>query len=169
VQIRPAATRDAEAICAIYNWEVEATAATFDLIPRSLADQLAWLEDHAGAYPALVAVAEAGEDFPAGQVLGFASLSPYRDRPGYATTVENSVYVDRAARGRGIAKALLRALIDQAAAQGFHSIIARITGENGTSVTLHESVGFTLVGIEREVGRKHGRWLDVIELQLLLD
>jgi phosphinothricin acetyltransferase len=102
-------------------------------------------------------------------VLGFAALSPFRDRPAYATTVENSVYVDRSARGLGVGRALLEAIIAAAKEQGFHSIIARISGDNGLSVTLHETLGFTVVGIEREVGRKHGTWLDVIELQLLVD
>ncbi len=157
MQIRPAALTDAEAIRTIYNVEVEQSTVTFDLIARTEAEQLAWLDAHRGAYPCLVALAEAGDGVSSGTVLGFAALSPFRDRPAYATTVENSVYVDRSARGLGVGRALLDA------------IIARISGDNGLSVTLHEAVGFTVVGIEREVGRKHGTWLDVIELQLLFD
>jgi len=160
---------DAEAIRAIYNVEVEASTATFDLIPRTEAEQRAWMDDHSGAYPCLVAVATNEPGFETGTVLGYASLSPFRDRPAYATTVENSVYVDRSARGLGLGKILLVAIVDAAKNQGFHSVIARITGHNGLSVTLHQQVGFETVGLEREVGRKHGEWLDVIELQLLLD
>ena len=160
---------DAEAIRAIYNVEVEASTVTFDLIPRTEAEQRAWMDDHNGAYPCLVAVATDETGFEPGTVLGYASLSPFRDRPAYATTVENSVYVDRGARGLGLGKLLLQAIVDAAKNQGFHSVIARITGHNGLSVTLHQQVGFETVGLEREVGRKHGVWLDVIELQLLLD
>ncbi len=169
MQIRPATIEDAEAIRAIYNVEVEASTVTFDLIARTGAEQRAWMDDHLGAYPCLVAVATNEPGFEAGTVVGYASLSPFRDRPAYATTVENSVYVDRSARGLGLGKLLLEAIVEAAKNQGFHSVIARITGHNGLSVTLHQQVGFETVGLEREVGRKHGEWLDVIELQLLLD
>ena len=160
---------DSEAIRTIYNVEVEASTVTFDLIPRTEAEQRSWISEHSGAYPCLVAVATSEPGFEPGVILGYASLSPFRDRPAYATTVENSVYVDRAARGLGLGRSLLGAIIEAAASQGFHSIIARITGHNGLSVTMHQQAGFDVVGIEREVGRKHGAWLDVIELQLLLD
>ena len=85
------------------------------------------------------------------------SCHPFRDRPAYATTVENSVYVHRGARGRGVGEVLLRELIATAEESGFHSLIARIVGENDGSIRLHEKCGFTLVGTEIEVGRKHGR------------
>jgi phosphinothricin acetyltransferase len=95
-------------------------------------------------------------------------LSPYRERAGYSATAENSVYVDRAQRGRGIGRALLADLMERASAHGFHSLIARIAGHNETSIGLHTAAGFELVGVEREVGRKHRQWLDVVELQRLL-
>jgi L-amino acid N-acyltransferase YncA len=169
VIVRLATVEDAEAIRDIYNVEVEASTVTFDLIARTEAEQRVWMHDHSGAYPCIVAIATNEEFFETGAVLGYASLSPFRDRPAYATTVENSVYVDRSARGLGLGKVLLLAILEAAKNQGFHSVIARITGHNGLSVTLHQQVGFEVVGLEREVGRKHGVWLDVIELQLLLD
>jgi phosphinothricin acetyltransferase len=101
-------------------------------------------------------------------VLGFGSLSPFRERSGYSATAEDSVYVDRSQRGRGIGHALLAELLVLARAHGFHSVIARIAGHNETSIGLHTAAGFELVGVEREVGRKHRQWLDVVELQLLL-
>ncbi len=101
-------------------------------------------------------------------VLGFGSLSVFRERSGYAATAENSVYVDRRQRGQGIGRALLAELLVLASAHGFHSVIARVAGHNETSIGLHEAAGFVLVGIEREVGRKHRQWLDVVELQRLL-
>lgn len=101
-------------------------------------------------------------------VLGFGSLSRYRSRPAYATTVENSVYVDRLHRGKGIGKLILHELIRLAGEHGFHAVIARVVGHNETSIGLHIACGFELVGVEKEVGRKHGQWLDVVELQRLL-
>jgi phosphinothricin acetyltransferase len=161
--IRLAEAVDAEAIRAIYNAEVTSSVVTFDIVPWTLADQLAWLEHHRGAHPALVAVDEASAT-----VLGYGSLSPYRPRPAYATTVEDSVYVGADARGRGVGRAILTELVRLAADHGFHTVIARTEGANEPSIALHKACGFEVVGIEREVGRKHGRWLDVIELQLLL-
>jgi len=158
---RLAQLSDAEAIRQIYNAAVS-TPFTFDLRPRSLDDQENWLRARSGAYAAVVAVDEAAE------VVGFASLSPFRDRPAYSTTVEDSVYVREDQRGRGVGRFLLTELVDVAKNHGFHSIIARIVRGNDASVALHEAAGFELVGIEREVGRKFRRWLDVVELQLLL-
>ena len=101
-------------------------------------------------------------------VLGFGSLSPFRERSGYSATAENSVYVDRAAAGPRGGRALLAELLVLASAHGFHAVIARIAGHNETSIGLHTAAGFELVGVEREVGRKHRHWLDVVELQWLL-
>lgn len=156
---------DAEAIRAIYNHEVANGTNTFDIVTRTVEDQRAWVERHRGAHPAIVAV----EDPPAPEaVLGFAVVSPFRDRAAYATTVEDSVYVDRAHRGRGVGRFLLDELLRLAGAHGFHAVIARISSENAASLRLHEACGFSVVGVEREVGRKHGRWLDVVELQKML-
>jgi len=162
MRIRPATTEDSEAIRALYNAEVVGGTNTFDLVPRTPAEQLAWLEDHSGAHPAVVAVGDGGE------VLGFGTLSPFRDRPAYATTVEDSVYVDPAHQGKGVGRALLEELVRLGGRHGFHAMIARIVGHNEVSIGLHLACGFEMVGTEREVGRKHGRWLDVVELQRLL-
>ena len=160
--IRLARRDDAEAIRRIYNREVTESTATLDLVPRDDAAQSRWMEEHAGAYAAVVAVA------PDGAVAGFASLSPYRTRPGYSTTVEDSVYVDAAHRGAGVGRLLLSELVRVAQASGFHAVMARITAPQEPSLALHRSCGFALVGIEREVGRKFGRWLDVALMQRLL-
>jgi L-amino acid N-acyltransferase len=161
VEIRRARVDDAEAIRRIYNAEVTGSTVTFDLVPRTAEEQVTWLVQRSGAYAALVADVD-------GQVLGFGSLSPYRDRPAYSTTVEDSVYVDRAARGGGVGRALLEALVETARAHGFHTVIARVVGGHEASIALHRGVGFEEVGTEREVGRKLGRWLDVVVMQLLL-
>ena len=161
VRIRPAVESDAEAIRAIYNHEVEHSTATFDLVMRSSADQRSWLATRSGAFSVLVAEWQ-------GDVVGFASISPYKERAAYRTTVEDSVYVRRDRHGLGIGKVLLTALLDAAETSGFHSVMARIEAGGDASRALHQACGFHLVGIEREVGRKFNRWVDVVEMQKLL-
>ena len=102
------------------------------------------------------------------EVVGFGSLSPYRNRPGYASTVEDSVYVDRDHQGTGVGRALLTNLIEVAVLHGFHTMMARIAAGHEASIGLHRSLGFNLVGTEAQVGRKFGRWIDIELLQLLL-
>jgi len=166
VIIRPATVDDAPAVLAIYNHEVEHSVVTFDLVPRTLEEQRAWIADRSGAHAVIVADRSSAGGRPT--VVGFASLSPYRDRPAYSTTAETSVYVDETARGAGVGRALLEGIVATARAHGFHALVARIVGGHHASVRLHESVGFEVVGLEREVGRKFGRWLDVTVAELLL-
>ena len=161
MEVRPAVRDDAEAIRAIYNPEVVGSTVTFDLVPRSLEDQQAWIRARSGVHPALVAV----ED---GDVFGFGSLSPYHERPAYSTTVEDSVYVRRDRQRRGIGRAVLAELVRRATLHGFHAVIGRIVGGHQASIALHEGCGFEQVGVEREVGRKFGHWLDVVVMELLL-
>lgn len=163
VVIRLATEQDDEAICTIYNREVSGSSVTFDLVPRTRESQRAWLKEHSGAHPAIVAV-----DTDTGEVVGFGSLSPYRSRPAYATTVEDSVYVRHDQRGRGVGQVVLSALLEMATTYGFHAVMARIVGGHEASITLHRRCGFELVGTEREIGRKFGRWLDVSLMQRLL-
>ena len=162
VQLRLAERRDAGAIRDIYNLEVAESTVTFDMVPRTIDEQVAWIDEHSGGHPAIVAV-DGG-----GTVIGFGSLSAYKDRPAYATTVEDSVYVHRDHRGRGIGKLVLEDLIRLGRDHGFHAVIARIVGDHDASIALHAGCGFEHVGVEREVGRKFNRWLNVVELQLLL-
>ena len=112
---------------------------TFDLVRALLDEQRAWIDRHRGAHPALVAVVDdgAGEPGQGERVLGFASLSPFRDRPAYATSVEDSVYVHRAARGRGVGGTLLTDLLAAGREQGFHAVFARIVGPNEASIRMH--------------------------------
>lgn len=161
IRVRPAEVADAAAILVIYNVEVAGHVTTFDLVPRTLAEQEAWIEDRSGAFSALVATI--GDE-----VVGFASLSPYKERPAYRTTVEDSVYVSRDHPRLGIGRTLMEHLIGIARDSGFHSVIARIEAGGTPSRALHEACGFQLVGIEREVGRKFNRWLDVVVMERLL-
>ena len=159
--IRPAAAADSEAIAVIWNHEVLHTSATTDTEPRGLDAQRAWLAAHGPRHPVIVA-AEAGE------VVAFGALSPYRTKPAYAWTAENSVYVRDGWRGKGLGGLLLDRLLVLARERGHRSVIARITAANEASLALHERRGFVRVGHERQVALKHGIWLDVVTLQRIL-
>jgi phosphinothricin acetyltransferase len=161
VVIRAAERRDAEGIRTVYNHYVNESTALFDMVPRTLDEQVQWIDEHSGVHPALVAELD-------GQIVGFGSLSSFRPRPAYSTTVEDSVYLLDGHQGRGIGRRILEELLRLADAHGFHSVIARITGENDASIALHAACGFEIVGTEREVGRKFGQWLDVVEMQKML-
>jgi phosphinothricin acetyltransferase len=162
LQLRLAERRDAAALREIYNLEVTTTTVTFDMVPRTLDEQVAWIDGHSGGHPAIVAV-DVDET-----VIGFGSISPYKDRPAYSPTVEDSIYVHREHRSRGVGRAMLDELIRVARDHGFHSMIARIVGGHEASIALHSACGFEPLGVEREVGRKFGKWLDVVEMQRML-
>ena len=163
MSVRTAHVSDAKAIAEIYNFEVENSTATFDLVPRSLDDQRDWISARSGAFAAIVAVN------PDSQVVGFAALSTYRDRAGYRTTVEDSVYVHRDYHRQGVGRLLLSSLLDLARESGFHTVIARIDSQSTGSLELHRSLGFERVGVERQIGRKFGRWLDSVIMQHMLE
>lgn len=161
MELRLATIDDGEAIREIYNLEVTTSTVTFDLVPRSPEDQRAWQVERSGARAVIVAVAD-------GAVCGFGSLSPWRDRPAYATTVEVSVYVHRDHQRQGLGRALLTELVATATAHGFHACMARIVGGHEGSIALHAACDFEVVGTEREVGRKFNQWLDVVLMERLL-
>jgi L-amino acid N-acyltransferase len=100
--------------------------------------------------------------------VAFGALTPYRPKPSYAHTVENSVYVREGWRGKGLGGVVLDRLLELAHERGHRSVIARITGSNEASLVLHERRGFVRVGLERQVAFKHGIWLDVATLQRIL-
>jgi L-amino acid N-acyltransferase YncA len=161
VTVRLARLDDAEAIRQIYNAEVLTSTVTFDIAPRSLEEQRAYLGARSGAHAVVVAT-------EGGTVVGYGALSPWRSKPAYATSVEDSVYVHRDHQGKGIGRTLLTELLDVATARGFHAVFARIVGGHEPSIRLHEAFGFEVVGVEREVGRKFGRWLDIVVMEAIL-
>ena len=160
--IREAISDDSQAIQAIYNHEVENETSTMDLVPRTLEVQQEWIAARSGAFCAVVAVDSAGA------VLGFGALSEYKDRTGYRTTVENSVYVRRDVARRGIGRQILNHLLAVATISGFHSVIARIESTSTASRDLHSACGYKLVGVEQQVARKFGKWLDIAVMQCIL-
>ncbi|MBA4308058.1 MAG: GNAT family N-acetyltransferase [Sphingopyxis sp.] len=160
--LRSAEVGDAAAIAAIYAAHVESGSASFDTVPRTVAETEQKISDiTAKGWPFLVAVA--GE-----QVVGYAYASQFRDRPAYGFACEDSIYVRSDQVGQGIGSQLLGALLTHATAFGFRQMIAVIGGGEPASVALHGKMGFEHAGRMRSVGRKFGRWLDTVYMQVEL-
>lgn len=156
--IRRARENDAGAIAAIYAHHVEHGTASFDFEPRSAESTRTKIaECGKSGWPFLVA--------DEGVVVGYAYATPFRDRPGYRFTCEDSIYVAPEAAGKGVGTALLSALVDAATARGFHQMIAVIGGGEPASVAIHARAGFSEAGRLHAVGHKHGRWLDSVYMQ----
>ena len=160
VTVRDARADDLPAIQRIYNREILEGVATWDDWPWSNGQRRAWFEQQRDEV-VLVAV---GPD----SVAGFAYTSPYRGKFGYRFTREVTFYVDPAFHRRGVGRLLLAELIERARARKLHSLVAWIEADNEASRALVRAFGFEEVGREREAGYKHGRWLDGIDAQLLL-
>ena len=159
--VRAVEDSDLPAIADIYNEAVLHSTATFDTEPATLAESEQWLRDRSHPYAVLVAEGD-------GEVVGWAALKPFASKPAYRFTAEDTVYVRADMRGKGVGKALLGRLLEVAAENGFRTVIARIAAPNPVSIRLHRRFGFRRVGVEREVGRKFGRWLDVVVMQKAL-
>ena len=161
--IRPCLDADIPAIAALYRQAVTTGRASFELDPPSDAEmalrRAALIE---GGFPYLVAEID-------GDFAGYAYAGPYRARPAYRSTVENSVYVSPGLQGRGIGRRLLDELIEEASRRDFRQMIAVIgDSANLASIRLHAAAGFTDAGILRNVGWKHGMWLDTVFMQRAL-
>ena len=159
--IRPASDSDAASINAIYNHYVRTSTATFDTDEKTLSERHAWLAEHGDAYPVLVAEAD-------GVVIGWGSLSKWGTRCAYRHTVKISAYVAPDATGRGLGPALSKALIESARRIGHHALVSQIVSENEPSLKMTARLGFTQVGVLREVGRKFDRWLDLVFMEYIV-
>ena len=159
VSVRAAELRDAAATAAIYAHHVAHGTASFDTEPRSYSEMAARIaECSARGWPFLIAET-------AGEVVGYAYATQFRDRPAYASTCENSIYLHPDRCGQGIGTLLLDALIEAAKRAGFRQMIAVIGGAEPASAALHARAGFVESGRMRSVGRKFGRWLDTLYMQ----
>ena len=162
-EIRPATAADLPAITEIYEHAVRYGTATFELVPPDLAEmtrRFNVLMD--GGFPYLAASVE-------GDVIGYAYAGPYRPRPAYRFTVENSVYLKSSTHRRGIGLQLMQRLIPDCEARGFRQMIAVIgDSANAGSIGLHTKCGFQMIGTHANVGLKFGRWLDTVMMQLAL-
>ncbi|MFG0283156.1 MAG: GNAT family N-acetyltransferase [Phycisphaerales bacterium JB039] len=156
VQIRPAQEADLPSILAIINREIVHGVAHFGTQPMSLETLAAQFAREAMRYPWLAAI-----DARSGAMLGFAKAGPWKSRGAYAWTTEIGVYVEAAARGRGVGRALYDTLLPMLRAAGFRTVLAGIALPNDASVRLHEAVGMRPCGVFPKVGYKLGAWRDV--------
>ncbi len=163
IHIEPATEADLPELLAIYNDIIAHTTAVWQYNPHTLSMRKEWFRDkQEQGWPVLVAK-------EAGEVLGYATIGPFRNWEGYRFTVENSVYVDAAQRGKGIGRALLQATIDAAREKHLHAVVAGIDAENASSLHLHRELGFREVAHFKEVGFKFDRWLDLVFMELILE
>lgn len=163
LDIVPATLADAPAIAEIYAHHVRHGTASFELDPPDEAEIAARMAKGLGqGWPWLAA---RGAD---GAVLGYAYAAQLHSRPGYRFACEDSIYIRHDALGQGIGTALLAALIDAATASGFRQMLALIAGTEPASIALHARAGFVRCGLQRGVGWKRGRWIDVIHMQRAL-
>jgi phosphinothricin acetyltransferase len=160
--VRPASEADASAIAEIYAEHVRTGSASFDTVPRTLEETAQKIaEISANGWPFLVGICN-------GQVTGYAYTNQFRDRPAYSFACEDSIYVHPDFMGRGVGTTLLRELILAATKGGFRQMFAVIGGGEPASIALHASLGFEHAGRMQSVGRKFGRWLDTVYMQLAL-
>lgn len=160
--IRAATREDAAGIATIWNLIIRDTAATFTTVEKTidgLAEEITARQDD--GKPFLVAE-------EAGEVLGFATYFPFRGGPGYRFTMEHTVHLAEAARGRGLGRKLMLALEDHARDAGVHSLWAGISGENPDGIGFHAAMGYVQVARLPQVGRKFGRWMDLVLMQKIL-
>lgn len=163
MSIRFATKEDCAAIAEIYNHAVVHTAAIWNDKTVDTDNRIAWFEARQFAYfPVLVSEEN-------GVVTGYSSYGDWRAFDGFRHTVEHSVYVHPAHQGKGLGRALLTALIEEARRRGKHVMVAGIEAQNAASLHLHETLGFITTGQMPQVGTKFGRWLDLTFMQLQLD
>lgn len=163
LQIRPTTPADLPAITAIYRHAVLTGTATFELEPPDLAEMTRRYDElMSGGFPYIVATLD-------GVVAGYAYAGPYRARPAYRFSVENSIYLDPAAQGKRIGTQLMQVLITESEKRGYRLMVAVIgDSANAASIGVHTRAGFKMVGTLENVGLKFGRWLDTVLMQLPL-
>lgn len=154
--VRAAAPADLPALTEIYNHYVRTSGVTFDDTPFTVEARQEWFAHYASTGPHRLLVGVDGDD-----VLGYATTSPFRAKPGYVTSVEMTVYLRPDATGRGLGRMLYSALLEALADQDVHRAYAGVALPNDASVALHERLGFREIGTYVEVGRKFGRYWDV--------
>ncbi|MGW1866465.1 N-acetyltransferase family protein [Streptomyces mauvecolor] len=161
VQVRPGVEADLEALTDLYNHFIRETAITFDTAAFTIEQRRPWLHSHPEDGPHRLLVAHDDRFVGRDGILGYATSSPFRPKPAYATSVEVSVYCAPEATGRGVGTLLYRSLFEALAGEDVHRAYAGVALPNEASLRLHERFGFTHIGTYREVGRKFGRYWDV--------
>lgn len=163
MEIRAARESDIENLLEIYNYEVVNGMSTLDLEPKTLEERMVWFQEHnVDNHPLFVAEVD-------NQAVGYASLSSYRAKEAYRTTVELSIYVHVKYRGQGIASALMEHILEDARKrEDVHTVVSVITVGNKASKRLHEKFGFVFCGTIREVGMKFGAYRDIENYQVMV-
>ena len=163
MRIRKAEQKDLVALLDIYNYEVINGVSTLDLNPRTLAERQIWFDQHnVENHPLYIAEID-------GCVAGYSSLSSYREKEAYKSTVELSIYISPDYRKRGIATALMEFILEEAKADArTHSVVSVITAGNEASCKLHEKFGFTFCGTVPQVGMKCGKFQDIVTYSLIV-
>ena len=161
--IRKAERKDIEALLEIYNYEVLHGVSTLDINAKTIEQWTEWFEKHnIKNHPLIVCEEE-------GTVLGYSTLSSYREKEAYASTVELSIYVHPQHRGKGVGSVLMSEIIAMAKTdETVHTVVSVITSGNAASERLHEKFGFTFSGTIREVGMKFGKYLDISNYYLIV-
>jgi phosphinothricin acetyltransferase len=159
--VRTATRADAAAINDIQNYYVERSTATFLTEPLTLTERLAWYDEHSELQPVTVAVAD-------GCIVGWGALGSFRPRAAYSRTSELSVYVHHEWHRRGIGRAVVSDLVERARMLDYHALVGGCCSEAVASIALLEALDFKRVAHFPEVGRKFGRWLDVVFVQLII-
>lgn len=166
MHVRPATEADLPAITHLFNILIPTTATAWrDHLADDDEMDAWWADQEARGNPVLVAVVD-------GRVVGYTTWTGFRggDRfPGYRQTVEHTIHVDGDQHGRGVGRALVEALVDEARRRGVHVVVGAVDSENEGSLAFHRALGFTEVGRMPEVGRKFDRWLDLVLLQRIVD
>lgn len=151
-------------ILSILNEVIENSTAIYDYKARLPESMVGWFKSkEAGHYPVIGFESEDGEP------LGFASYGMFRGWPAYKYTVEHSVYVHHAHRGRGLGSRLLQEIVALAQEQGVHVLVGGIDASNQSSIALHTKLGFAHAGTIKQAGFKFGRWLDLAFYQRILE
>jgi phosphinothricin acetyltransferase len=182
VRIRPASADDADAICRIYNQGIEDRVATLETELRTPEERRQWLGARSPRHP--VIVAEATEPDPAHgtppttgsglaasatTILGWGSLNVFNARDAYRFVADFSIYVDRAARGKGVGHVMLARLIELGREHGYHKLVLSAFPTNASGMALYTRLGFRTVGVYKEQGILDGHWVDTIIMEKLLE
>lgn len=163
MNIRPATQADLPAILEIHNDAIRRLDAIWTETEETLEDRRAWLKERQEKGFGVFVAEEAGK------VLGHAGYGAYRPRSGYDRTIEHSIYLREEAQGRGVGKALMDAVIADARAKGFHLMVAVVDAKNTGSIAFHERLGFVHMGTLPQAGHKFGRWLDQVNMYLIVN
>lgn len=162
MEVRKVRVADAAVIADIYNHYVVETTVSFELQPVTAEEMRERIVAISALHPYLVC-----ED-KGGRVVGYCYAHPWKEREAYDKTWETTVYVSPTGLGRGVGRMLMERLVFECRNMGCHALVACITADNERSVDFHASIGFVRVSCFRQVGRKFGRWLDVVDYELLL-